>query len=43
VYYSNGEKFSGCFRGDKAEGYGTFYRKNGPPLNGVWKQNRFDH
>lgn len=36
----NGDKFSGCFKNDAIEGFGTFYlSKENRIVNGIWVQN----
>ena len=41
MYFVNGEKFSGIFSNDKAEGEGTFYRLCGDVVRGRWIDNKF--
>ena len=37
--FTTGEKFSGTFYEDKAEGDGIFYLKNGGTVQSVWIDN----
>ena len=37
---TNGEKFTGKFENNKATGNGSFYKKNGDVIMGVWKGNK---
>ena len=39
LYFTNGDKFSGCFSGDIVEGFGTFTKREGEILAGLWKNN----
>lgn len=39
LYFTNGDKFSGCFTDDTINGYGTFTPANGTIYAGIWKNN----
>ena len=34
------EKFSGCLKYGKIDGYGCFYHKSGELVSGLWADNR---
>lgn len=37
---ANGDKFSGCFKNDSIEGFGTFFiAKEEKYINGIWANN----
>ena len=40
LHMGNGDKFSGCFKNDVIEGFGTFYlKKQKRNINGIWSNN----
>lgn len=39
LYFVNGDKFSGCFKEDMVEGYGTFTSRKSEIVAGIWKNN----
>lgn len=41
LYLINGERFYGNFEYDMANGNGSFYKKKGDVINGIWKNNKF--
>lgn len=44
LYLSNGDKFSGCFKDDAIEGFGSFYiAKEAKYINGIWVNNILKH
>ena len=44
LYMVNGDKFSGCFKDDAIEGFGSFYNsKQQKNINGIWMNNVLKH
>lgn len=44
LYIANGDKFSGCFKNDTIEGFGSFYRaRDQKNINGIWINNVLKH
>ena len=44
MYMTNGDKFSGCFKNDAIEGFGTFFiAKEEKYINGIWANNVLKH
>ena len=41
LYLINDERFYGNFEYDMANGTGSFYKKKGDVINGIWKNNKF--
>ena len=40
VMFPNGDKFSGCFKGDCIEGFGSYYSVSTKEhINGIWIKN----
>jgi len=37
--FVNGERFSGTFVDDRAEGEGTFFKNTGEIIQGIWREN----